>query len=117
MYRTSLISAKKDFIKRINNLLYSFIWKGKDKIKCAALINTTEKGGLKMPDIESMIKAQRILCIAKFLDTNPAGWKCFFELYLKKVGGKFLSHCNFDLTKLSIVLPDFYKECVLTCVG
>ena len=23
-------------------------------------------------------------------------------------------HCNFDLTKLSIALPDFYKECVLT---
>ena len=43
-----------------------------------------------MPDIESMIKAQRILCIKKFLNTNPAGWKLFFELYLKRVGGKFL---------------------------
>ena len=67
-----------------------------------------------MPDIESMIKAQRIVCIKKFLNTNPAGWKCFFELYLKKVGGKFLFHCNFDLTKLSIALADFCKECVLT---
>ena len=63
-----------------------------------------------MPDIEFMIKAQRLLCIKKFLDTNPARWKCFFELYLKKVGGKFLFHCNYDLTKLSIALPDFYKE-------
>ena len=35
---------------------------------------------------------------------------CFFELYLKKVGGKLLFHCNFDLTKLSITLPDFHKE-------
>ena len=42
-----------------------------------------------MPGIESMIKAQRVLCIEKVLDTNPAGWKFFFELYLKKVGGKF----------------------------
>ena len=45
-----------------------------------------------MPNVESMIKARRVLCIKKFLDTNPAGWKCFFELYLKKVGGKFIFH-------------------------
>ena len=61
-----------------------------------------------------MIKAQRFLCIMKFLDTNPAGWKCYLKLYLKKMGGKFLFHFNYDLTKLSIALPDFYKECVLT---
>ena len=30
------------------------------------------------------------------------------------MGGKFLFHCNFDLTKLSKALPDFYKECALT---
>ena len=34
LYRASLISTKKDFIKIINNLLYSFVWKGKDKAKC-----------------------------------------------------------------------------------
>ena len=30
------------------------------------------------------------------------------------MGGKFLFHCNFNLAKLLIALPDFYKECVLT---
>ena len=34
--------------------------------------------------------------------------------YLKKVGSKFLFNCNFDLTKFSKALPDFYKECTLT---
>ena len=82
-----LSQPRKILLKTINNLLYSFIRKGNDKIKRAPLINTIENGGLKMPDIESMIKAQRILCIEKVLDTNPAGWKCFLELYLKKVGG------------------------------
>ena len=56
LYRASLISTKKDFIKIINNLLYSFVWKGKDKVKRNALINSFEKGGLKMPD---MVKAQK----------------------------------------------------------
>ena len=84
LYRASLISTKKDFIKKINNLLYSFVWKGKDKVKRNALINSLEQGGLKMPDIESMIKAQRVLCIKKFIETNPAGWKLFLGFYLKR---------------------------------
>ena len=114
LYRASLISTKKDFIKNINNLLYSFVWKGKDKVKRNALINSLEQGGLKMPDIESMIKAQRVLCIKKFIETNPAGWKLFLGFYLKKVVGKFLFQCNFDFAKLPIALPDFYTECVST---
>ena len=81
LYRASLISTKKDFIKN---------WKGKDKVKRNALINSPEKGGLKMPDIGAMIRAQRVVCIKKFLETNPAGWKVFLRFYLKKVGGKFL---------------------------
>ena len=84
------------------------------KVKRNALINSFEKGGLKMPDIESMVKAQRVLCIKKFLETYPAGWKVFLEFYLKRVGGKFLFHCNFDFKKLPIALPDFYKECIST---
>ena len=67
-----------------------------------------------MPDIEFMIKTQRVLCIMKFLETSSAGWKFFLESYLKKVGGKFLFQCNFDFTKLPIALPDFYKECIST---
>ena len=90
LYRASLISTKKDFIRKVNNLLYLFVWKGKDKVKRNALINSPEKGGLQMPDIGAMVRAQRVLCIKKFLETNPAGWKVFLRFYLKKVGGKFL---------------------------
>ena len=113
LYRVVLISNKKEFIKKINTLLYSFVWKGKDKVKRTAFINPIEKGGLKMPNIESMISAQRIICIKRYLSTDPASWKLFLDFYLKKVGGKFLFHCNFNYTKLPIILPEFYKECVV----
>ena len=53
LYRVVLISNKKEFIKKINTLLYSFVWKGKDKVKRTAFINPIEKGGLKMSNIES----------------------------------------------------------------
>ena len=114
LYRVALISNKKEFIKKINTLLYSFVWKGKDKVKRTAFINPIDKGGLKMPNIESMISAQRIICIKRYLSTDPAGWKIFLDFYLKKVGGKFLFHCNFNYTKLPITLPEFYKECIVT---
>ena len=114
LYRVGLISNRKEFIKKINSLLYSFVWKGKDKVKRTAFINPIDKGGLKMPNIESMISAQRIICIKKYLSTDPAGWKIFLEFYLKKVGGNFLFHCNFNYIKLPITLPEFYKECIVT---
>ena len=67
-----------------------------------------------MPDVESMISTQRIICIKRYLSPSAASWKFFLEFYLRKVGGKFLFHCNFDYSKLSISLPDFYKECILS---
>ena len=68
-----------------------------------------------MPNIESMISAQRIICIKRYLYTDPAGWEIFLEFYFKKVGGGgFLFHCNFNYIKLPITLPEFYKECIVT---
>jgi len=111
LYRVALVSCKKsDFVKRINELLYSFIWKGKDKVKRAALINSIDEGGLTMPDGASMISTQRILCIKKYLDAYPAGWKFFLGFYLKNVGGKFLSHCNFDYKNYQLLFLSFIKN-------
>ena len=91
--------------------MYSFVWKGKDKVKRTAFINPIDKGGLKMANIESMISAQRIIWIKRYLSTDPASWKLFLDL--RKVGGKCLFHCNFNYTKLPISLPEFYKECIV----
>ena len=52
----SLICLNKKFIKDINQILFNFIWKGKDKVKRATLINDADEGGLKMPHIESIIE-------------------------------------------------------------
>jgi len=115
IYRVALVSCKKsDFVKRISELLYSFIWKGKDKVKRAALINSIDEGGFTMPDVASMISTQRILCIKKYLDTYPAGWNFFLGFYLKNVEDKFLFQCSFDYKKLSFAIPEFYQECIAT---
>ena len=42
LYRTSLISLDKEFVKEANKIIFDFIWKGKDKVKCSGLISDIE---------------------------------------------------------------------------
>ena len=68
----SKIYVSNDLIQAANKEFFNFIWKGKDKIKRFALINDIEYGGLKMMDLESKIRAQRIMCLKKYIDDyNP----------------------------------------------
>ena len=77
------MSANSKFIKEVNHVLYNFVWNGKDKVKRLALINSIEKGGLKMPDIESLANAQRVVCIKKFMDDSLCSWKIILDYYLR----------------------------------
>ena len=63
-----------------------------------------------MLDLESMISAQRVMCVKRCVENYGNPWKYVLDFYLKKVGGKFLFQCNFDY--LSITLPFFYRECL-----
>ena len=65
-----------------------------------------------MLDIESMIKAKRVMCLKKFLQDYPSSWKIILGKILSPVGGRFLLYCNFDTAKLKISLPAYYKECL-----
>ena len=114
MYRASVIPISQDLIEEANSLFYGFIWNGKDKVKRQALISDFKNGGLKMLDIESLIKAKRVICLKKFLEDYQSSWKTILEELLSPVGGRFVLHCNFDTTKLKISLPTYYKECLNT---
>ena len=59
MYRASVIPLSKELIKEANCIIYDFIWNGKDKVKRHALTSDIKNGGLRMLDIESLIKAKR----------------------------------------------------------
>lgn len=48
----------------------------------------------------------------KFADDEPSNWKLFLLHYLEPVGGILILACNFDVNKLPINLPRYYKECL-----
>ena len=57
MSKATLIHVTNDLVQAVNKEFYNFIWSRKDKVKPTALINDIEQGGLKMLDIECIIKA------------------------------------------------------------
>ena len=64
-----------------------------------------------MLDIDSMVRAKRVFCLKKYLEDYLSPWKIFLDQQLLPVGGKFVLHCNLDITKLPVMLPLFYKQC------
>ena len=82
LYRASLISVNREFMKDVNKIILDFIWKGKDKIKRSALISDIEDGGLKAPHLDSIIETRRILCCKKLASDQPSNWKKFYCIIL-----------------------------------
>lgn len=102
MSKAASISVPSELIKEVNKELYSFIWRGKDKVKRSALINDIEDGGLKMLDLEAMISAQRIMCLKKYIEDYERTWKNVLDS--SHGGGK------------SFVQPFFYNQGLLKLV-
>lgn len=68
---------------------------------------TTENGALNMLNIDLMTCTKHVLSLKKYLEDYPSPWKFFLDKRLVSVGGKFVLHCNFDITKLPVMLPPF----------
>ncbi|KAL9967729.1 hypothetical protein ACROYT_G026019, partial [Oculina patagonica] len=98
MFRASVISVSTELIKEANSICYNFIWNGRDKVKRNAFTADIEKGGLNMLDIESMIRTKRVTCLTKFLEDNRSPWKTILNNRLLPVGGRFVLHCNFEIS-------------------
>ena len=92
---------------------FKFIWKGKGKVKLLSLISDLDKGGLKAPQLESIIKSHiRLVCCKKFAENQQSNWKIILSHYMKNVGSKLILRCAFDLKKLCIRLLKDCEECL-----
>jgi len=111
LYRAAMVTTNRRFVKELDKALYDYVWKGRDKVKRLTLIGDIKAGGLRMPHVDSIIKTQRFNCLKRYSESYPAYWKIILDKYLKNVGENFILQCNFDVTKLPINLPPYYKEC------
>ena len=67
-------------INQLQTICFNFIWKGgSEKIKRLTMYNDYEKGGFKVPDLNSFIMAQKLTWVKKLLDDSTwPDWKTLF---------------------------------------
>ena len=109
VYTSSLLPTPSQIIKKVNHIIYNFLWSGKDKVTRLSAINNYEAGGIKMIDVDNLIKALRLAWLKRIFSNNSATWKTYFMFLLKELGGPLIFSCNYNIDYLSITSL-FYKE-------
>jgi len=112
VFITSLLPTPNKFIKDLNQLIFKLLWNGKDKIRRISAINNYEEGGVKMIDVETMIKSFRLAWLKRIFSTNAGTWKKCLTHLLKESGGLLLFSCKYDVKDLSIN-SQFYMKLLL----
>ena len=62
-------------LKQLNQLLFKFLWKGIDNLRHVSAINEYGEGGLKMIDLETMVKSLRLAWLKRIFNGNDGTWK------------------------------------------
>jgi hypothetical protein len=115
IYQCGVLTPTLKFIDHIIDLVYKFIWNDKpEKIKRKTLIADYEHGGLKMLDIKSFIKAQKVMWVKRFLSPENASWKAIIHLGLENLLGADTFKCSLSCAEKPIDLPDFYWDMILS---
>jgi len=70
VYMSSLLSTPENIINRLNHLIYTFLWKGKDNVTRKSTINDYEGGGIKTVDIENQFMG--FLCFPLWVWGSPS---------------------------------------------
>ena len=107
---SSLIPTPKEFVSQLNQLLFQFLWNGRDKVTRRSVINEYSNGGLKMIDFDSMIISLRLAWLKRIASSNDGTWKRYLTHHLERFGGLFLFHCNYDVSILPLNISLFYLE-------
>lgn len=107
-----------NFKKEINQLMWSFIWEGKnDQIKRDVCVLSHEEGGIGMINIDSFINAKHIKSMHKILNSEVDNWNTIGKWWLQKLDHKFdipyfISTCS-DLNGQKIDnMPIFYQNII-----
>ena len=99
------------FVHEVQNEIFNFLWDNKPpKIKNKVIINSVEKGGLKIPHVDSFVKAQKAIWCKRMLLNNQTCWLELLKTYLPCIKLADLLKCHTDPTCLADGIPPFYRQ-------
>ena len=93
----SMLPTPKEVVKQLNQMIFKFLWNGTDKVTRVSTINEYSEGGLKMIDLECMVKSFRLAWLERFFNNNDGIWKRYLGHKLQPFGGLFFMNCNYDI--------------------
>ena len=99
-------------LKELNKILFKFLWKGVYEVTRASVINKYEEGGLRMVDLECMVKSLRLAWLKRIFSGTNGTWKSYLQHILSSVGGLFFFNCNYNISDYTIP-SQFYRELLL----
>ena len=120
MYAMEMKCISDSHKKKINDILWHFLWYGKNpKFNKAICKLPRDKGGLGLIDIDTLVKVKRINWVIRVLkDKNEQNWSKMVENYLRCLdnisGVQLFALKVTDSTDLlkEVKIPQFYKECL-----
>ena len=104
--------------KKVETIIFNFIWKGRDRIKRKTMIGKTEKGGINMPDFVLQGNALKTVWLKNLFENKDHNfrWKFLPKLHLTQFGPNalvlkmsFEKECEMPEMKQ---LPLFYRQCI-----
>ena len=96
-------------IEEVEKILYDFVWpKGKHHVKKQTLIENIQNGGLKMPDVHSIIKANKLTSIRRMLVTKSSCSLTAKHILKTDNLSTFFKYKN--STIFLHYLPEYYKQ-------
>ena len=109
---TALPNPCKEIIKKLNNILFRFVWNnGPDKVKRSSLVQDYKHGGLKMIDMQSFIASLKCSWLKRLYWAKPDNlWANIAKEMLPPVAD-LVCFGNLKLTELSTKLSnEFWKD-------
>ena len=115
-FKAMVIGLPLTLVSKLKKLVFRFLWNGPDKVKRDAIYQDYNMGGLKMTNVEIMLKSLRLTWISRFLQNEDTPWKIYLEYELKRMGGyRLFFKCNFNVAKCEALnLSKFYSDLLHT---
>ena len=112
-YAFTTIEAPDNFIQSAKEMFENFLWSNKQaRVKNDVMYNDYDQGGLRMPNLNCIITAQKINWIKRLLDNKETLPYAYISTFLNMPIECFLK-CNPSVDSLPKTLPQFYTDIFL----
>jgi len=97
-----------NIIKKLNSIVFKFVWNNKERIKRSVLIGKFENGGAEMIHIESHFNSLKASWVKRIINSNST-WSIIGQNIINQFGGKdLLLRCNDSTLNYLNTIPPFY---------